>query len=250
MALEFILNSDRGLIGTWVKIPTLETVEMLAHAGFDFVVIDLEHAPLNLETAYRMIFAAQSLGMTALVRLPDHSGSEIQRLLDAGADGLLVPRIDTPEAAHKLTEQMIFSPNGTRGLGATSRAGLWGLRPREEYLGGDKTGLRIVQLEDWQTLNDVQSYLDLPHVNGVFVGLGDLELSSGKTFKDTDVAHLLPVIVEGAKDAGKISAIAAASVDDARIFLDVGFSLVMVSNDASMFGQAAAATVNKLWEKR
>jgi len=60
-----------GLVGTWVKIPSLETVELLGHAGFDFVVIDMEHAPHSLESAYRLIVGAQAMGMAALVRLPD-----------------------------------------------------------------------------------------------------------------------------------------------------------------------------------
>src|SRR3954471_18372081 len=94
--IDTVRTRARGMIGTWVKIPSLETVELLGHAGFDFVVIDLEHAPHSMDLAYRLIFAAQACGMAALVRLPDHRGGEIQRLLDSGADGLLVPRIDSP----------------------------------------------------------------------------------------------------------------------------------------------------------
>src|SRR5580698_5742968 len=102
--------SARGLIGTWVKIPALATVELLAHAGFDFVVIDMEHAPHALDRVYEMIFAAQATGMAALVRLPDHSGSTIQPLLDAGADGLLVPRVTSLDVARAITRRMVFSP--------------------------------------------------------------------------------------------------------------------------------------------
>src|SRR4029453_12201929 len=72
--------------GTWIKLPTLETLELLADAGFEFVVVDLEHSPLGLESASRLIFGAQALGMAALVRVPDRSGALLQRLLDAGAD--------------------------------------------------------------------------------------------------------------------------------------------------------------------
>jgi 2-dehydro-3-deoxyglucarate aldolase/4-hydroxy-2-oxoheptanedioate aldolase len=119
-----------GLIGTWVKIPSLETVELLGHAGFDFVVVDMEHAPHSLEGAYRLVFAAQAMGMAAFVRLPDRSGAEIQRLLDAGADGLLVPHVSDVEMARRITSAMVFAPEGTRGLGATSRDG--GLCPPRE----------------------------------------------------------------------------------------------------------------------
>ena len=92
-------ESHRILIGTWVKIPSLETVEILAIAGFDFVVIDMEHAPLDLQSAYAATVVAQGAGMHVLVRVPDRSGSHIQRMLDSGVDGILVPRVETPAAA-------------------------------------------------------------------------------------------------------------------------------------------------------
>ena len=92
-----VQSAGRGLLGTWVKIPSFETVELLAHAGFDFVVIDMEHAALALDRVYELIFATQRMGMAALVRLPDQLGTPVQPLLDAGADGLLVPRVTSTE---------------------------------------------------------------------------------------------------------------------------------------------------------
>ena len=79
--------------GTWVKLPSLETLELLAAAGFEFVVVDMEHSPLTLDFAYQAIVVAQGLGLAVLVRVPDRSGSHLQRLLDAGADGILVPQV-------------------------------------------------------------------------------------------------------------------------------------------------------------
>lgn len=233
-----------GMLGTWVKIPSLETVELLGHAGFDFVVIDMEHAPHGMDLAYRLMFAAQACGMAALVRLPDQTGSEIQRLLDGGADGLLVPRVDSLETAARITRQMVFSPRGERGLGSTSRAGRWGLLPMSDYVRrGNDECLRMVQLEDWDTLHQAADYLALPDVGGVFLGLGDLFLSSGKPATDPQVQALVAAVHKAAIDAGKLSGIAAASPQEARRYLDLGYSLVMVSNDATLFGKAAQAAV-------
>ncbi len=234
------------MLGTWVKIPSLETVELLGHAGFDFVVIDMEHAPHGLDLAYRLIFAAQACGMAALVRLPDQGGSDIQRLLDGGADGLLVPRVDSLETARRITRQMVFSPQGERGLGATSRAGRWGMVPMADYVArGDDECLRMVQLEDWASLEAAADYLALPHVNGVFVGLGDLFLSSGKPASDPEVMGLVEAVARAAAVAGKLSGIAAAGPQEARRYLDLGYSLVMVSNDATLFGRAAQDAVSQ-----
>lgn len=237
-------SGQRGLLGTWAKIPALETIEMLAHAGFDFVVIDLEHAPLALDRAYELIFASQRMGMSALVRLPDHQGSPIQPLLDGGADGLLVPRITSTEVADAITRRMVFAPKGERGLGFTSRAGRWSLMPMGDYLKrGDEQCLRMVQLEDWATLESAASFAQLPHVNGLFVGLGDLFLSSGKPPADPGVQQLVKKVLEVTQQAGILSGIAAGSPAEARQYLDLGYRLVMVSNDATLFGKAAAEAV-------
>ena len=130
--MDRVRSAGKGLLGTWVKIPAFETVELLAHAGFDFVVIDMEHSPLALDRVYELVFATQRMGMAALVRLPDQLGTPVQPLLDAGADGLLVPRVASLDAAAAIAARMVFSPAGERGLGFTSRAGRWALMPGRE----------------------------------------------------------------------------------------------------------------------
>lgn len=244
---EFMsMAADRpaGLIGTWVKIPALLTIEALGHAGFDYVVIDMEHAPHGLDQAYGFIVAAQAAGMAALVRLPDHSGSTIQRLLDAGADGLLVPRVTSVETAEQISRKMIFSPAGERGLGATSRAGRWGLADVADYLRrGDEQCLRMVQLEDWRSVGSADEFLAVESVNGVFVGLGDLGLSTGKRASDPEVQRLVRAVADSAKRCGKLCGIAAGTPEEASAYLELGYSLVMVSNDATMFAKAAAETL-------
>jgi 2-keto-3-deoxy-L-rhamnonate aldolase RhmA len=242
--LDRARSAGRGLLGTWVKIPAFETVELLAHAGFDFVVIDMEHSPLALDRVYELVFATQRMGMAALVRLPDQLGTPVQPLLDAGADGLLVPRITSTDAAAAITARMVFGPAGERGLGFTSRAGRWALMPMAEYLKrGDEQCLRMIQLEDWATLEAAAQFAALKHVNGLFVGLGDLFLTSGKPGSAPEVQALVRNVLKAARDAGILSGIAAGTPAEARSYLAMGYSLVMVSNDATLFGKAAAELV-------
>ena len=240
--IDRLNNRDRGMLGTWTKIASLEMIELLGHAGFDFVVVDLEHAPLTVEAAYPMIFAAQAMGMGALVRLSDRQGSQIQRLLDGGADGLLVPHAADLDTADRITRSMVFAPEGTRGLGATSRAGRWGTIPVEEYVrAGDEQCLRMLQLEDWDVMSRAADYLALPHVGGVFVGLGDLFLSTGRTPDQPETVQMVRDVLAAAKRAGKASGIAASTAEEGRRYLDMGYSLVMVSNDTTIFARAAQA---------
>lgn len=232
--------SGRGLLGTWVKIPAFETVQLIGHAGFDFVVIDMEHAPHSLDRAVELVFCAQAMGMSALVRLPDHLGTAIQPLLDGGADGLLVPRVNAPEAADAITRRMIFAPRGERGLGSTSRAGRWGLAPLPEYLRRGDEALRMIQLEDWASLERAAEFAALEHVGGIFIGHGDLFLSSGNPASAPAVKDLTARVLAATKEAGILSGVAVGTPEEARAHLEEGFSLVMLSNDTTLFGKAAA----------
>jgi len=242
--IDRVRSANRGLLGTWVKIPAFETVELLAHAGFDFVVLDMEHSPLALDRTYELIFATQRMGMAALVRLPDQLGTPVQPLLDAGADGLLVPRVTSTEVAAAISARMVFAPAGERGLGFTSRAGRWALMSMPEYLKrGDEQCLRMIQLEDQATLRAAAQFTALKHVNGLFIGTGDLFLSSGKAPNSPEAQALVASMLKATQDAGILSGIAAGTPAEAKQYLDMGYSLVMVSNDATLFGKAAAELV-------
>jgi 2-dehydro-3-deoxyglucarate aldolase/4-hydroxy-2-oxoheptanedioate aldolase len=227
--------------GTWIKLPTLETLELLADAGFEFVVIDLEHSALGLETAYRLIFGAQTLGMAALVRVPDRSGALFQRLLDAGADGILVPQVTTVDQAVAAVRGMTFAPLGDRGMGATSRAGRWGTRPVADYLAAGDHVTRCIQIEDLDALDEAEQLLDVDGLTAVFVGMGDLTLSSQLDAGSERITAAIAHLVATATERGLPCGTAVGTADAAAAAVDRGFSFVMVSNDATMFGHAAAA---------
>lgn len=234
--------------GTWVKIPSMETVELLAKAGFDFVVIDLEHSPLNIETAYRLIFTAQSCGMTALVRVPDRSGSHVQRVLDAGADGILVPQVSSLEQARVCLDHMTFSPDGVRGMGLTSRAGGWGLDGRDSYVGSQSELVRALQIEDLASLRQGPEFVRLDGLDALFVGYGDLSLSTGLAPSDPAIQDPLRSLLSATSEAGLPIGTAVADAVGAKRAAAQGFSFVMVSNDTSLFGRAATSLIQSIEE--
>ena len=235
------------LYGTWVKLASLETLEMLAWAGFDFVVADAEHAPHTFETLYRTIVAAQGFSMSALVRLPDASGQDAQRLLDAGADGVLVPRVRDAAHAREAMAPLLFSPGGTRGMGITSRAGRWGQKPIPDYVQeGDQRIVRAVQLEDPQALERAGEILDVTGVNAAFVGLGDLSLVSGRPPSHPANEALVDQLLDACRQRHLPCGTAVGDAAAAHRSRARGFSVVMVSNDASLFGRAAADLVRGL----
>ncbi|WP_422768700.1 HpcH/HpaI aldolase family protein [Plantactinospora sp. WMMC1484] len=240
-------SADRCMVGTWVKIPALEPIEILADAGFDFIVIDQEHAPLTLEFAYQATVVAQGAGMSVLVRVPDRSGSHLQRLLDVGVDGILVPRVTSVAEAGAAVRQMLFAPGGDRGLGTTSRAGRWGGTPREEYLRfGNEEVMRAVQLEERAAIEAVDEILDVAGLNGVFLGMGDLQLSSGLPQSDPEIQKLVDRLLAAAQQRGVPAGTAVQTAAQAHAAAERGFRYVMVSNDTSLLRSAAASAVADL----
>ena len=237
---ERMASDGPTLFGTWVKLSTLETVEILGHAGFDYIVVDMEHAPLTLESAYRAIVTAQGMGMGALVRVPDRSDSHLQRLLDAGADGILVPRVTDAATCRASVDAMRFSPAGVRGMGSTSRAGRWGLDSAADYLDRGSTGIvRGVQIEDQDGLRQIDEILAVEGLNALFIGTGDLSLSSGLPASHPDNDSLIASVLTACRTRGVPCGTAVGDATAARAAADRGFRFVMVSNDATMFAKAA-----------
>ncbi len=228
--------------GTWVKIPALETVEILGRAGFDFIVVDMEHAPHSLQTAYQAIVQAQAAGMAALVRMPDHSASMAQKLLDAGADGLLIPRVDSAEGARRALAGMCFPPLGGRGMGYTSRAAMWGADSVASYLERGRTGVtRIAQLEDAGVIGEIEAVCAAPGLDALFIGFGDLMLSTGLPRTDPAILELERTVLAAGVASGLPVGTAVQSATEALACREAGYGFVMISADTTIFSQGARA---------
>ena len=236
-----------GTLGTWIKLSSPESVEIMAHAGFDFVVIDLEHTTLDLGAASTHIAMARALGVDPLVRVPDHGLSVIQRVLDAGAAGVVVPHVDTAAQARAVVRATCFPPRGDRGSGGTSRAGRWGLLPRADYLEyGNEQALCVVQLESEVAIRNTREILALDGIGAAFVGTADLSMSMGVAAGSDEVDRLVTSALAAAAAAGVPIGTASATIDQARAALARGYDYVVVSNDTSILASGGRAIVNAL----
>jgi 2-keto-3-deoxy-L-rhamnonate aldolase RhmA len=240
------LGGDAPVVGTWVKLPAPEVVEIVAQAGFDAVIIDLEHTMLGLETVSTMIALARLAGVRCLVRVPDHGHSVIQRVLDAGASGVVVPQVDTVEQARGVVACAKFPPAGRRGLSNSARAGGWGSVPPTQYMQkGDADSVVVVQLESEAAIRHGSEIAAVPGVDCVLVGGADLAASMGCAPSDTRYVELLDAFE---KDCLQRDVVLGAAVGtDAGAGLDLlrrGYRLVVVGSDATLLRSAAATLVN------
>jgi 4-hydroxy-2-oxoheptanedioate aldolase len=240
------LGSDaRPPLGTWLKSTSIESVEIMAYAGFDFVIIDMEHAPLALPNVYAHIVTASARVLAPLVRVPDHGAATIARVLDSGAAGILAPHVDDAEQAGRVAACVRFPPHGHRGSGGTSRAARWGLLGRSEYLRfGNQEALCIAQLESRVALENAASILDVPGIDGVFVGAADLALETGLAATDPELVELIDGVLLAGGEAGKpVGWAVGSSPDAARAAYARGFGFVVMGNDLSMLAERACSLV-------
>ena len=197
-----LLAADRPAIGMFVKIPAPEVVEIIADAGFDFVVIDTEHALLSVREVYEMVVLYSRCGVTPLVRITDHSYGDGQRYLDAGVAGLLVPHIADGAQAEAVMSQFVFPPEGTRGLGSGSRAGQLAGGRAAYVEAGRKDVVRIAMIEEKSAVADLDAILSTDSVDGVFAGPGDLSMSLGVASGSPEVRAAIDGVIATAAAAG------------------------------------------------
>jgi len=166
---------------TFINLPSPGLVEITARLGADLVVIDGEHGPMGMETVEQMVRAADASRLPALVRLPYPDPRLVNRALDTGAWGVLVPHIDSADLAETIVRAAKYHPRGDRGAGAVSRAGHYGIwsetEPYAAWANANTTVFGI--LEDARVVDELPSILAVDGLDGFFVGHSDLSHSLG-----------------------------------------------------------------------
>jgi len=236
-------------IGTFMKIPSVETVEIVKLAGFDFIVLDAEHALLSLSDLNHMILAARALGLAPIVRVPDHGYGDVQRILDAGAAGLFFPHVADRAECEQVIRQASHPPYGTRGAGGGMRAGNWGMAGRgsASYVkdGVDKV-MRIPMIEERIAVDNADEILAVQGVDGVFIGPGDLSMTMGMKPADAEVQSAIEEVLKKAKAARVPVGTVASDAGGARRLIEKGYDFILVSNDTGMLAKTAMSLIDDI----
>ncbi|HEY1296719.1 MAG TPA: aldolase/citrate lyase family protein [Chloroflexota bacterium] len=232
---EKLYDPGSRLVGMFVKFPTLETIEILASVGCDFIIIDMEHAPLSTDIVYGMIAMAERSDMAALVRLRGHDTATANMFMDAGASGVLVPHCSPYRVAKQLIGDMVFPPKGRRGAGGGGRATRWGVDGPDEYRrGGDSGVARVPMIEDPEAVEDIDNILAVDGVDAAFIGQGDLT----QTLGNRQQAQSLVDTALAACVARGIPAATTAYGDDVATRFQQGFKWLAIANDTGTFTRA------------
>jgi 2-keto-3-deoxy-L-rhamnonate aldolase RhmA len=176
--LKASLREGRFTLGSWISLGHAAIAEIMARAGFDWLVIDLEHSAIGIELAAELIRIIDLCGVPPLVRLTSNDPDQIKRVLDAGAHGIVVPMVNTRAEAERAVAATRYAPAGFRGVGL-SRAQGYGARFKE-YLQWQADGpIVIVQIEHRDAVDRLDEILTVPGVDGFIIGPYDLSCSMG-----------------------------------------------------------------------
>jgi len=230
-SLRAQVNAGRVLIGTFVTIGHPAICELVSSAGFDFVVLDMEHGSISDDIA-GLIVAARP-GTSVLVRVPVGEAPWIGRALDAGAAGILVPQIAGPDAARRVVDLARFPPLGNRGLGPARATG-YGSQIMEYFSHANEQLLVSVQIESRQALDQLDHVASIDGIDVLFVGTGDLSVSLGVPGKldHPAVRGAALTTLAAAQSAGRAAGVFATTEAEARYWVSVGFRFVIMAGDA------------------
>ena len=178
MSLKNKLKNNQLTLGSWITIPSTDVVEIMASANFEWLCIDMEHSSIDLERAQLLILTIQANGMKALVRVPKNEEVVIKRVLDSGADGIIVPMIKTKEGAIEAVEYAKYPPIGKRGVGLY-RAQNYGIGLEKYKKWVDEEIVVIAQIEHIEAVNNIADILQVEGIDGTIVGPNDLSGSMG-----------------------------------------------------------------------
>ncbi|HYF19401.1 MAG TPA: aldolase/citrate lyase family protein [Ramlibacter sp.] len=236
------LQSGERLVGTFVKTPTIHAVEILGQVGYDFVVLDAEHAPLDRSQIDVMLFAARACNVAGLVRVSQVS--EILGVLDSGAAGVLVPHVSSPERAREVAQAARYR-GGKRGYSGSTRSSLygggtvWGTVDRE-----DAQTTVIAMIEDPEAVEDIEAIAKVEGIDAFFIGRGDLTVAYGAPKNDAPViVDAVRRISAAARANGKAVAVMVGAPEEAKAFVEFGATAYIVSTDQGFLRKAAAAAL-------
>ena len=240
------LQAGKPQIGLWSSLSSNYSVEVIAGAGFDWILLDCEHSPNDLESLLAQLQAAAPYPTTSIVRVPWNDMVTIKRVLDIGAQSLLVPYVSTAEEAKAAVSYTRYPPKGVRGVAGTTRATRFG-RVKDYARRGHEEICLLVQVETQAALDNIEAICAIDGVDGVFIGPADLHASMGYPgeIANPKVKPLIDDGIRRIRKAGKAPGILTPNEADARHWLQCGALFVAVGADVGILARGADALAAK-----
>jgi 2-dehydro-3-deoxyglucarate aldolase len=245
-SLKQKLKSNALTLGSWITLGHPSIAEILARAGFDWLVVDMEHTTISIEQAGELIRTIDLCGVSPLVRLTSNHPDQIKRVMDAGAHGIVVPMVNSADDAIRAVAATRYAPQGTRGVGL-ARAQQFG-PGFKDYLHWQQDGpVVIVQIEHRDALDRLESILSVQGVDGFIIGPYDLSCSMGMPgeFERPEFKQAMDRILTTGLTMGCVAGLHIVEPDQSRLrqVIAEGYRFIAYSVDIRMLDASARAGV-------
>ena len=245
-SLKTNLQKGKVSLGTWITLGHASIAELLANAGYEWLVVDMEHSTISIDQAGELIRTIALAGAAPLVRLTSNDINQIKRVMDAGAHGIVVPTINSPQEAQDAVAATRYAPLGRRGVGL-ARAQQYG-HGFKEYLEWQKDGpVVIVQIEHQSVLDHLDEIFRVKGVDGFIIGPYDLSCSMGipGEFERPEFIAAMQRILKAGLKAGCPAGLHIVEPDPARLrqVVEEGYRFIAYSVDIRMLDVSARVGV-------
>ncbi|MDA4122655.1 MAG: aldolase/citrate lyase family protein [Thaumarchaeota archaeon] len=230
-------------LGTWITINNPDVAEIIAWSGFDWMILDMEHAPVDVPGISLMAQAVSSAPTLPIVRVPWNDPVYVKRALDLGVSGVMIPYVNDKREATIAARSAKYPPTGTRGAGPR-RASMYGM-DWDDYLSKANDSLLVVlQVESVEAVNNVEDILSVEGIDVLFVGPLDLSFSAGFPSKTDrpEVQALIRRVAEAAESAGVKSGIDSPT-EQVKHYADMGMKFIATGGDTNFLLDGAKAAV-------
>jgi 4-hydroxy-2-oxoheptanedioate aldolase len=236
------LTAGEQQIGLWSHLSSYISTEVIAGAGFDWIVLDAEHSPNDPLTILPQLQACTGGTASPVVRVPWNDTALIKRYLDVGAQTLLVPYVQDAEEAKSAVEAMRYPPRGVRGFTGLSRASRFG-RVKDYFARAEKELCLIVQVETGEALGNLEAIAAVDGVDAVFIGPGDLSASLGHLGDPghPDMQKIIVDTIKRIRACGKPAGILTGDETLARLYMSSGTTFTAVGADIALLARGAEA---------
>jgi 4-hydroxy-2-oxoheptanedioate aldolase len=239
-AFKQALSRCERQVGLWCSLASPIAAEILAGAGFDWIVIDGEHAPNDITTLLPQLQAMRGGTAEPVFRVPWNDAVIIKRALDVGARSLLIPFVQNAEEARKAVAAARYPPLGIRGVAVVPRANDYG-RVQDYHRNAHFDTCILVQLETRAALKEIEAVAAVEGVDGIFIGPSDLAADFGHLGnpKHPDVQAALKDAAARIRAAGKSAGMLTGNVDDTEALFELGFNFTAVGSDVGILARGA-----------
>ncbi len=245
------IKSGEVVHGCWVNLASTVSTEIVGNAGFDWLLLDLEHGAGDVAVMYQQLQVLSGSTSTPIVRTDDLSRPKVQRILDAGAAGIMFPQIQSSPEADEAIRMMYYPPRGTRGIARMVRATHFG-RTAAEYIAGVENYLvSIIQIETVKALHNIESIAATDGVDVLFVGPNDLSLSMGifGQFNHPNYHKAIKDVAIAAKKYNRVVGVLLQDVSEYEMYYELGYRFLACGGDGAFVRKGAEELVKRLNEK-